>query len=299
MGEKDIAREGAREVVIGSITGALGKLIEFPCDTIKVRLQYSQSLPQPLFNGTFDAIKKTYKREGILNGFYKGLRVPLMGASAEMSCLFFSYNLAQDLARLHKGIPLDSELKVLDKLICGGFSGLCTSFILTPIELVKCKFQVENLKNMDNPNFKPKTIPIIMRETFKEKGIKGLWRGHTFTMIREFGGGMAWFGNYEFIISTFANGQPKYEPKAHELMIAGAMAGIGYHCTMFPADTVKSILQTNERNDLTFLKVIKHIYKTKGILGFYSGIGVTLTKSIPTSAIMFLSYEKLKQFIVF
>lgn len=299
MGEKDIAREAAREILIGSITGALGKLIEFPCDTIKVRLQYSQSLPQPLFTGTFDAIAKTYKREGIANGFYKGLRVPMMGAAAEISCLFFSYNLAQDVTRLYQGVPLDTELTVRDKLLSGGFSGLCTSFILTPIELVKCKFQVENLKNMDNPNFKPKTIPAIMAQTYREKGIKGLWRGHTFTMVREFGGGMTWFGNYELVIAYFANGRPHYEPKAHELMLAGAAAGIGYHCTMFPADTVKSIMQTNERPDLTFAKVVRHIYTTKGILGFYSGIGVTLSKSIPTSAIMFLSYEKLKQYIVF
>lgn len=294
---KDITKEALREIAIGSITGALGKLIEFPCDTVKVRLQYSQSLPTPLFSGPLDVVRKTYAKEGIIRGFYKGLRVPMMGAAAEISCLFFSYNLAQDAIRIHREIPLDSELSLSDKLLCGGLSGICTSFILTPIELVKCKFQVDNLKRVDTPNAPSKTIPMILKDTFHEKGFTGLWRGHTFTMIREFGGGMAWFGNYELVITYFAHGRAKYEPKAYELMIAGSMAGMGYHCTMFPADTVKSIMQTNERADLTFLKVIKHIYKTKGLIGFYSGMGVTLTKSIPTSAIMFLSYEKLKQVI--
>lgn len=297
---KDIAKEAAREIVIGSITGAMGKLFEFPFDTVKVRLQYSQSLPKPLFSGTFDAVKKTYQREGIVNGFYKGLRVPMMGAAAEISCLFFSYNIAQDFIRIQRGIDLDSELGMVDKLWCGGFSGICTSFILTPIELVKCKFQVENLKNMDNPNFKSKTIPKIMGEIYHERGIKGLWRGHPFTMLREFGGGVTWFGNYEFVMSLFGKDtDPNFEPKAWQLMTAGASAGIGYHCTMFPADTVKSIMQTNERSDLTFMKVVRHIFKTKGFLGFYSGIGVTLSKSIPVSAIMFLSYEKLKYYITF
>ena len=297
--DKSVFSNSLHEILLGSVSGACGKVVEFPFDTIKVRLQYSQSLPRPLFTSTFDAIRKTYHNEGIVRGFYKGLRVPMMGASMEVSCLFFSYRLAQDLVKLSKGKALTDELKVSEKLICGAFSGICTSFILTPIELVKCKFQVENLKNLGNPNFVSKTIPQITRELYKSQGIRGLWRGHLATMIRECGGSMTWFGNYEFVIHYFAKGEKNYKPKVHELMVAGACAGIGYHCTLFPADTVKSILQTNDGGNLTFLKVVKHIYRTKGILGFYSGIGVTLFKSIPTSSIMFISYEKLKEWLEF
>ncbi|KAG0676029.1 hypothetical protein C6P40_001335 [Pichia californica] len=295
--ERSIFKDSLQEIFLGSISGACGKIVEFPFDTIKVRLQYSQSLPKPLFSSTFDAIQQTYKNEGIRKGFYKGLRVPIMGASMEVSCLFFSYNLAQDLVKLYKGKKLTDDLKVSEKLICGAFSGICTSVILTPFELVKCKYQVENLKNMNNPNFISKTIPQIANQMYKEKGIRGLWRGHLATTLRECGGSMTWFGNYEFVIGYFANGEKDYKPKIHELMIAGACAGIGYHCTLFPADTVKSILQTNDNKDLTFMKVVKQIYRTKGILGFYSGIGVTLFKSIPTSSIMFISYEKAKEFL--
>lgn len=297
--ERNILNDSLHEIFLGSVSGACGKIIEFPFDTIKVRLQYSQSLPKPLYKSTFDAINKTYRNEGIRKGFYKGLRVPMLGASMEVSCLFFSYNLAQDLIKSFKGNKLTDELSVSEKLVCGAFSGICTSFILTPIELVKCKFQVENLKNLNNKNFVSKSIPQITKELFKSQGIKGLWKGHVATLIRECGGSMTWFGNYEFVIQYFAKGEKNYKPKIHELMIAGACAGIGYHCTLFPADTVKSILQTNDKKDLTFTKVAKHIYKTKGIMGFYSGIGVTLFKSIPTSGVMFISYEKLKEFLDF
>lgn len=297
--ERNILKDSLREIFLGSVSGACGKLVEFPFDTIKVRLQYSQSLPKPLFTSTFDAIKKTYHNEGIVKGFYKGLRVPIMGAAMEVSCLFFSYNLAQDLMKLYKGKLLTDDLKVSEKLLCGAFSGVCTSFVLTPIELVKCKFQVENLKSLTNVGQKTvsKTIPQITSEIFKHQGFKGLWKGHLATMLRECGGSMAWFGNYEFVIEYFANGETNYKPKIHELMIAGAGAGIGYHCTLFPADTVKSILQTNDQKGLTFMKVVKQIYRTKGILGFYSGMGITLFKSIPTSAMMFIAYEKMKELI--
>lgn len=297
--DRNIVKDSLHEILLGSISGACGKIVEFPFDTIKVRLQYSQSLPKPLFTSTFDAIKKTYQNEGITKGFYKGLKVPIIGASMEISCLFFSYNLGQDLLKLYKRRELNDELKVFDKLLCGGFSGIFTSIILTPIELVKCKFQVENLKNLNKVNCKTKSIPQITLELFRARGLKGLWKGHMATTLRECGGSMAWFGNYELIIDYFANGEKNYKPKVHELILAGSAAGIGYHCSLFPVDTVKSILQTNDRNDLTFLKVVKNIYKTKGILGFYSGIGVTLFKSIITSSVLFISYEKGKELLAF
>lgn len=295
--ERDILRDSIQEIFLGSVSGACGKLVEFPFDTIKVRLQYSQSLSKPLFTSTFDAIEKTYKNEGISRGFYKGLKVPLVGAAMEVSCLFFSYNLAQDLSKLFRGLPLDADLAVSDKLLCGAFSGICTSFILTPVELVKCKFQVDNLKCLSNSKETVQSIPQITRAIIREKGWYGLWRGHTATMLRECGGSMAWFGSYEYIIELFSKGDKNYKPKVYESMIAGAAAGIGYNCSLFPADTVKSILQTNDRKDLTFPKVVKQIYKTKGIAGFYSGIGVTLFKTIPTSAMMFVAYEEMKQWI--
>lgn len=298
--ERDIFRDSLREIFLGSVSGACGKLVEFPFDTIKVRLQYSQSLPHPLYNSTFHAIKKTYNNEGIIKGFYKGLKVPILGASMEVSCLFFSYNLSQDLLKLFNNKKLTDELKISEKLICGAFSGICTSFVLTPIELVKCKFQVENLKNLSNNGSNSNSnanISQITREILRNNGLKGLYKGHSATLLRECGGSMAWFGNYEFIINYFANGEKNFKPSILQLMIAGAGAGIGYHCTLFPADTIKSILQTNDSKNLTFTSIAKHIYKTKGILGFYSGIGITLFKSIPTSSMMFIAYEKMKELI--
>lgn len=100
MKERSLLHDSLNEIFLGSVSGACGKLIEYPFDTIKVRLQYSQSLDNQLYNSTFHAIKQTFLNEGIVNGFYKGLKIPLMGAALEASCLFFSYNIAQDFIKL-------------------------------------------------------------------------------------------------------------------------------------------------------------------------------------------------------
>ncbi|ODV84912.1 hypothetical protein CANARDRAFT_8048 [[Candida] arabinofermentans NRRL YB-2248] len=301
--EKDILKDSIRELIVGSISGAIGKIVEFPFDTVKVRLQYSQSLEKPLFKGTFDCILQTFQKEGVV-GFYKGLISPLIGASAEVSCLFFSYRLSQDFILWYRNADSDKEqVGIVGKLGCGMFSGIITSFVLTPIELIKCKMQVDNLKL--NNNKTSSSVFDFTKQIYKNDGLKGLWKGQTTTLIREAGGSCAWFGAYEYTLDTFKNYRTKgvasdtpYEHKAWELLIAGSMAGVGYNASLFPVDTVKNILQTSDGNEKSISSVTKHIWKTKGIKGFYSGIGVTLFKTIPASAIMFYAYEKLKKVVL-
>ncbi|QPG75224.1 hypothetical protein FOA43_002574 [Brettanomyces nanus] len=291
--KRTVAVDAAREIITGSLSGALGKVFEFPFDTIKVRMQYSQSLPTPLFGSSWECIVRSYRKDGFFKGFYRGLVPPMFGAALEISTLFFSYNMAQDFIKLSRGSKLSDELSVFDKLLCGAWGGVCTSFLLTPVELLKCRFQVETLGS------KKTSVPKIVRSVIKNNGLLGLWKGETTTSIREAGGSMAWFGNYEAVLRHFAKGDPDYHPKPWQSMLAGSLAGVGYHCTMFPVDTVKSIYQIDERGKRSLMGIVKQIYNQKGIFGFYTGLGVTLCKSIPASAVLFVSYEYIKRSLPF
>lgn len=51
------------------VAGMVGKVVEYPFDTVKVRLQ-TQSVDHPLFNGPLDCMKTTIKNEGI-QGLFK------------------------------------------------------------------------------------------------------------------------------------------------------------------------------------------------------------------------------------
>lgn len=81
--------EALKDVVCGSLAGIVGKYIEYPFDTVKVRLQ-SQPDTVPLrYNGPLDCFKKSLQRDGFL-GIYRGISAPLVGAAVETSTLFFS-----------------------------------------------------------------------------------------------------------------------------------------------------------------------------------------------------------------
>ncbi|KAG7794166.1 hypothetical protein KL929_005277 [Ogataea haglerorum] len=249
MPEESILNDSLREIIVGSVSGAIGKIIEFPFDTVKVRLQYSRSLSSPIFTSTLDCITKTYKNEGIYKGFWRGLPSPMIGASLEASSLFFSYKIAQDLINISQGNRINTELPFGQRLLCGCFSGITTSFILTPVELIKCQLQVDNLK-VGQANYT--SLGHVIKTILKQEGARGLWKGQTTTMVREAGGTAAWFGCYEYTLDRFKGDRgPDYEYRAHELLVAGAMAGIGYNASLFPADTVKNVIQTSEtQNDI-------------------------------------------------
>jgi ornithine carrier protein len=81
--------EAIKDIVCGSVAGVVGKYIEYPFDTVKVRLQ-SQPDSVPLrYTGPLDCFKKSLQRDGFI-GIYRGISAPLLGAAVETSTLFFS-----------------------------------------------------------------------------------------------------------------------------------------------------------------------------------------------------------------
>jgi ornithine carrier protein len=81
--------EAIKDIVCGSVAGVVGKYIEYPFDTVKVRLQ-SQPDNLPLrYTGPLDCFKKSLQRDGFI-GIYRGISAPLVGAAVETSTLFFS-----------------------------------------------------------------------------------------------------------------------------------------------------------------------------------------------------------------
>jgi ornithine carrier protein len=83
------AKEAIQEVTFGSIAGIIGKVIEYPFDTVKVRLQSQPNTVPLTYAGPLDCFKKSFQKDG-LPGLYRGISAPLFGAAVETSSLFLS-----------------------------------------------------------------------------------------------------------------------------------------------------------------------------------------------------------------
>ena len=67
------------------------------------------------------------------------------------------------------------------------------------------------------------------------------------------------------------------------------MAGVMFNFSIFPVDTVKSLVQIDHNTTVT--TAIKIIAKQKGIVGFYNGLGITLVRAAPANAVIFYTFD--------
>ncbi len=143
----------------------------------------------------------------------------------------------------------------------------------------------------------------ILRDTIRADGVRGLWLGQTGTLIRETGGSAAWFGTKELICKLLRRDAPTRELWAWESALSGACAGAAYNLAFFPADTIKSTMQTEAElrpasagttGQRSFATVARELYRARGLRGLYAGCGITVARSVPSSAMIFLIYDGLK-----
>jgi mitochondrial ornithine carrier protein len=288
--------------------------------------------------------------------------MPIIGAMAENATLFVIYNRTQTLIRSMSapspshspGEPL-APMSLPQLAAAAGCAGAVASFILTPIELVKCRMQVQLMarglaststaplplhhmasspvarphapvsispsSSASSPHFSTSARPSpspspppgpvgIVAATLRTHGISGLWLGQTGTLLRETGGSTAWFVAFEAVTRVFIKRRQTTAPDgvrvtksdlaAWQLMAAGACAGISYNFILYPADSIKSTIQTAEEigggdpksiKARGFFQVGRDIYRSRGIKGLYSGCGLTCMRSAPSSAMIFLIYS--------
>ena len=339
--------EAAKDVTFGSLAGICGKFIEYPFDTVKVRLQsHVPSVTSPPYKGPIDCFRRSYRHDGGLASLYRGISAPLFGAAIETSSLFFSYRIAQEV--LIRAVPsiqvvdIDSQdstkvhLPFSALVGCGAASGAFTSLLLTPIELVKCRMQVPSMST--SLGYKAPTPLSLIVSIFRHEGLLGFWHGQLGTLIRETGGSAAWFGSYEGVCRAFKT----YHKKQHDgriveensqlpifqQLLAGAAAGVSYNFLFYPADTIKSRMQTEDTTThstrsttkpsplassqhqqasstpskpvvaaatkQTFASTGRALWREQGLRGFYKGCGITVLRSAPSSAFIFAIYEGLR-----
>ncbi|MBE3044631.1 MC/SLC25 family protein [Candidatus Bathyarchaeota archaeon] len=289
----------------------MGKYIEYPFDTVKVRLQ-SQPSNLPLqYTGPLDCFRQSIKADG-LRGLYRGISAPLAGAALENSSLFYFERVGRDLVYASGLLPKHEVLPLPALYFTGAFAGAFTSLVLTPVELVKCKIQVPATTAGGKTTSHLRPIPVI-KDIYRHNGLRGFFHGGVGTLIREAGGGAAWFGAketaskmfYDMNVKSATTDEEKKAVLSRPLPlwqqgVAGASGGVSYNFLFFPADTIKSRMQTAPIGESvqgkTFVSEGASLWKQHGLRGMYRGCGITCLRSAPSSAFIFMVFDGLKTY---
>lgn len=283
-------------IVSGMVAGFVVKVFDYPLDTVKVLQQTAGAK----YRNAWDCVRQRYQSGGVA-AFYRGLPSPLLGSMAECSVLFFAYGSMKDLLRVDEAASsLANPVPIWKYCVSGAASGCCSAFVLTPVELVKCRLQVQadsgaGLMGAARQGPRYKGVLDCVAHILRQEGPAGMWRGQAGCLAREVPGNIAWFGTYEIAVRGIQVARG-YNRKADVPLawkaLAGASAGVAYWLVPFPADTVKSKLQTDPAfANRPFLEVFGAVLRKEGVRGLYRGVGIACAKAAPASALLFCVYE--------
>jgi hypothetical protein len=131
------------------------------------------------YHGSWNAIKSIYNEEGYCRGLMKGITASMLRESSYSSIRMGLYDSIKSL--LAPQGTGKNEFYFWQKLIAGAGSGALGSFIATPTDLVKIRFQSYSPRHQ-NPY--KNTFDAFYRIMKYENGISGLYKGATPTVLR-------------------------------------------------------------------------------------------------------------------
>ncbi|KAI9892685.1 MAG: carnitine transporter [Vezdaea aestivalis] len=282
---------GLRSLAAGGVGGVCAVVVGHPFDLVKVRLQTAE---RGVYSGAIDVVRKTISREGMVRGLYAGVSAPLVGVTPMFAVSFWGYDVGKGLVRKFSTVP-DSGFTVAQVSAAGFFSAIPMTLITAPFERVKVLLQIQGQKTL-KPGEKPKYANglDVVRQLYKQGGIRSVFRGSAATLARDGPGSAAYFATYEYIkrrmMPKDENGKATGDISLGAITTAGAAAGVAMWIPVFPVDTVKSRLQSAEGRP-TVGGVIREVYGRGGYRAFFPGFGPALARAVPANAATFLGVE--------
>ncbi|KAK1271837.1 Mitochondrial adenine nucleotide transporter ADNT1 [Acorus gramineus] len=152
----------------GGLSGLTAAAMTYPLDLVRTRLAAQTN--EMYYRGISHTLHTIWRDEGI-RGLYKGLGATLLGVGPSIAISFSVYETLR--SHWHLQRPRDSP--VLVSLACGSLSGIASSTVTFPIDLVRRRMQLEGAGG--RARVYNSGILGTFRHIFQNEGIRGLYRG--------------------------------------------------------------------------------------------------------------------------
>ncbi|SPO26994.1 related to Carrier protein YMC1, mitochondrial precursor [Ustilago trichophora] len=246
----------------------------------------------PLYRSATDAFRIILKEERIW-GLYKGVTSPMLGVAIMNASIFGLYNIS---LRYQTSHHILSNYPISQVFIAGMLSGLGSSLITSPIDLVKIREQ------MNTSTTKPSTWKVFAEVLRKEGLFRGVYRGWCTTAVRDLGYG-PYFASYELLNAQIRGWTGKPLTNV-DMAVSGAVAGVVAWISTFWADVIKTKIQASSRFDdvskgrSLFWSTARETYAQGGWRAFFVGVGPTVLRALPVNAVLFVTYEVTKDYLI-
>uniref|UniRef100_A0A060T585 Mitochondrial glycine transporter n=1 Tax=Blastobotrys adeninivorans TaxID=409370 RepID=A0A060T585_BLAAD len=175
-------------------------------------------------------------------------------------------------------------------LYAGFVSGLSSSVLLQPLDLLKTRVQQEHM-----------SMTSAIRQI---RSVGDLWRGTIPSAVRTSVGSALYFTTLNatrvyLARDTSSSRHSSTLPQLSmlkNLLAGGAVRGFVGFLTM-PVTVIKVRYESNVHNYSSIASAIKDVYRVNGVRGFFSGFAVTFVRDAPYAGLYVLFYEKCKDIL--
>jgi solute carrier family 25 (mitochondrial carnitine/acylcarnitine transporter), member 20/29 len=262
-------------------------VVGHPIDLIKVR---QQTANQSLRVSTLGMLRGIFVQEG-LSGLYRGVAAPLMAVTPAFAVSFWSYELAGKAIRKARNIPDHQDLTTGQIAIAGAWSGVPLAIIFGPTDRIKCLMQVDNSRKYRN-------FIDCVTKTYRDGGIRSIFRGTGCCALRDVPGNAAYFGAYEYVKRWSCHLEGREIASTFGTLMAGGCAGVANWIVAIPIDTLKSRLQTAPNGTYNgLLDVFQTLVRREGPAALFRGLSPALLRAFPANAACLCGVETVKGMI--
>jgi hypothetical protein len=280
----DITIPMHQKLMVGAAAGVIGTSCVFPIDVCKTRLQNQRPDPKTgrlMYKGMIDCFRTIVRTEGITS-MYKGLGPNLVGVTPEKAIKLAANDVFREILTSENG-----DLSVPLQMLAGASAGFCQVSATNPMEIVKLRMQLQNLK--------PAAERLSAMQVVKSLGLRGLYKGTPVTWARDVPYSIVFFPLYSEMRDFMSdeNGHAGIP----SILTAGSISGAtaAFLCT--PADMIKTRVQAEGNQYKGGIDCLKKTVAAEGYGSLFKGSLPRMMVTAPLFGIALLAFELQKRYI--
>ncbi|KAF6209774.1 hypothetical protein GE061_015524 [Apolygus lucorum] len=293
------------EFVIGAASAVGAGCFTNPMEVVKTRMQLQGELTKRghyvvHYRNFFHAFYVIAKNEGIF-AIQKGLAPALCHQVVLNGVRLGGYQYAED-----RGLNLNKngEVSIWRSTAVGAVMGVIGVLSGSPLYMVKTRLQSQagEAIAVGTQHKLEGTISALV-STYRESGLKGLWRGAGGSVPRMMVGSSTQLTSF-YVVKEFLADNKFYviAPGLLNTFVASMIGGVAVAITMGPLDLISTRLYNqgfdkNGRGLLytSYMDCVRKMWRTEGFAGFYKGIVPCYMRIGPHTVLCFVFWDQLKQ----
>ncbi|XP_033642675.1 solute carrier family 25 member 35-like [Asterias rubens] len=289
------------EFFLGGVAACGACLFSNPLEVVKTRMQLQGELKargsyHRHYRNVFHAFFTIGRVDGLL-ALQKGLGPALWYQLFMNGCRLGSYQCFFDL-----GLTKNSkgEVSVLRSVPAGALAGATGALVSSPFYMIKTHLQAQSHQVIAVGYQHTHTgMTMALRQTFRERGFFGLWRGATAAVVRVSFGSAAQLSTFstakEMVINT-----EFFKPQSIAIPFCASMvSGVAVVCIMTPFDVISTRLYNQGLDPhgkglyySGFMDCLWKILRNEGLLGFYKGWSASWFRTAPHTVLSLLFWDE-------